>query len=324
MEEAQIPEDEERRLAALRALGLLDTPAEERFDRITRMAQRLFDVPIALVSLVDEDRQWFKSRQGFNATETPRSLAFCSHAILGSDVLVVENALDDPRFADNPLVSGDPNIRFYAGAPIAGPDGSPLGTLCVIDRAPRELGQDDRRTLEDLAQMIEDEIAFTHLATADALTGLSNRRGMAFLGRQVLAVCARQKLPAMLVYADLDNLKPINDLHGHDAGDAAITSVAAALEATFRRADVLARMGGDEFAALLAGTSSAEVPIERWREELARRSEASSVALSVSVGCACYDPAAPIDLDDLVAAADQAMYEDKRARRSASGPVVDN
>lgn len=318
MQEPPTPKDEDERLQELRSLGLLDTEPEERFDRITRLAQRLFDVPIALVSLVDEDRQWFKSRQGLAATETPRSVSFCAHGLGGDEVLLVEDAHRDERFADNPLVTGDPNIRFYAGAPIAGPDGNVLGTLCVIGSEPRQLSRDERRTLEDLAGMVEDEIAFTRLAIADELTGLSNRRGLSFLGRQVLAVCERQKTAAVLVFADLDNLKPINDQHGHEMGDAAISAAASALVSTFRRADVLARVGGDEFAALLAGTDTAEEPIRRLREELVQRSPVPDMALSVSIGCAVFDPAQPLDLDDLVAAADAAMYEDKLRRRGSS------
>lgn len=319
MREAELPKDEGQRLIELRSLGLLDTPPEERFDRITRMAQRLLDVPIALVSLVDEDRQWFKSRQGLEATETSRSVSFCAHALESDEVLLVEDALHDDRFADNPLVTDDPNIRFYAGAPISGPGGSVLGTLCVIDRQPRQLSSDDRRTLEDLAEMIEDEIAFTRLAIADELTGLSNRRGLAFLGRQVLAMCTRQKVPAVLLFGDLDNLKQINDENGHEAGDAAITAVAAALSTTFRQADVLARIGGDEFAALLSGTDSGDEPVARLRAELAGRDTDLSEPLSVSLGCAVFDPADPCDLDDLMAAADAAMYEDKHRRKAAAG-----
>lgn len=318
MREAEVPKDEDQRLSELRALGLLDTPPEERFDRITRMAQRLFDVPVALVSLVDEDRQWFKSRQGFEVTETPRSVSFCAHALDGREVLFVEDARRDERFLDNPLVTGDPSIRFYAGAPISGPDGSPLGTLCVIDRQPRRLTPDDRRTLEDLAEMIEDEIAFTRMAIADELTGLSNRRGLTFLGRQVLAVCTRQKVPAVLMFGDLDNLKRINDENGHEAGDAAIAAVAAALSTTFRRADVLARVGGDEFAALLTGTDSVDEPVDRLREELASRRIEPDEPLSLSLGCAVFDPARPVDLSDLMAAADAAMYEDKLRRKAAA------
>lgn len=313
--EPPVPEDEVERLAALRSLGLLDSLPDERFDRITRMAQRIFDVPIALVSLVDEDRQWFKSRQGLEVSETPRSVAFCAHAIVEDDLLVVEDATADERFADNPLVRGDPDIRFYAGAPIAGPDGQVLGTLCVIDRHPRTLDARERRTLEDLAEMVEDEIAYTRLAIVDDLTGLSNRRGMDFLGRQVLAMCARQGAPAVVLYADLDDLKPINDEHGHDAGDRALKAVAHALVGSFRHADVLARVGGDEFAALLAGTDEVDVPLHRFESALRRAAIEAGFPLSLSVGTAVFEPTRPADLDDLLARADAAMYASKAAKR---------
>ena len=308
-------DDEADRLAELRSLGLLDSAPDERFDRITRMAQRVFDVPIALVSLIDEDRQWFKSRQGLDAPETPRSAAFCAHAIAGDGVMVVEDAWEDERFAGNPLVVGEPQIRFYAGAPIAGPDGHPLGTLCVIDREPRTLEAGERRTLEDLAEMVEDEIAYTRLAIVDELTGLSNRRGMDFLGRQVLAMCARQGNRAVILYADLDDLKPINDEHGHEAGDRALKAVARAFVGSFRNADVLARMGGDEFAALLAGTADVGIPLERMEAALRRASADTGLPLAVSIGFAVFDPAQPRDLDALLAEADAAMYAAKEARR---------
>ncbi len=318
MEAPPIPFDEEQRLASLRSLGLLDTAPEERFDRITRMAQRLFDVPIALVSLVDEDRQWFKSRSGLDLAETPRTASFCAHAIVHDDnVLLVEDALEDRRFADNPLVIGAPNIRFYAGAPIAGPDGSLLGSLCVIDRRPRGMSQEDQHALQELAHMIEHEIAVTHLAMADELTGLSNRRGLRLLGRQLLRVCDRQQVPATMAFVDLDGLKAINDEQGHEAGDDAIREVAAALEDTFRAADVIARLGGDELCALLVDTRTADVPIERLRASLEGRSDVTGLRLRVSIGCAVYEPGSGVPLDDLISEADAAMYEEKGAKASS-------
>jgi phosphoribosyl 1,2-cyclic phosphodiesterase/GAF domain-containing protein len=153
------PPDEDRRLQALHGLRLLDTPAEERFDRYTRIAAGLFDVPIALVSLVDHDRQWFKSRHGLDATESPRDTAFCAHAILARSVMQVPDALQNPRFADNPLVVGPPRVRFYAGAPLSAADGSRVGTLCLIDRRPRELGSQQIGLLRDLADLVEAELA---------------------------------------------------------------------------------------------------------------------------------------------------------------------
>jgi len=158
MQSAAIPDNEQQRLQALRELNLLDTDAEERFDRLTRLAKQLFSVPIALVSLIDENRQWFKSKQGLEACETGRDISFCGHAILSSDILQISDATADPRFADNPLVTGEPHIRFYAGAPLHTQDGSRIGTLCIIDRQPKTLTEQQRRALRDLANCVEDEV----------------------------------------------------------------------------------------------------------------------------------------------------------------------
>jgi diguanylate cyclase (GGDEF)-like protein/PAS domain S-box-containing protein len=153
-----IPMDEKKRLATLRGLNILDTPPEERFDRLTRLAQRIFDVPIAVITLIDSNRQWFKSCQGLDATETPRSISFCGHAILGDEVFVIPDAALDPRFADNPLVAGAPHIRFYAGQPLKANNGSRLGTLCILDIKPRQPSQADLDVLRDLAALVESEL----------------------------------------------------------------------------------------------------------------------------------------------------------------------
>lgn len=164
--------DERDRLAALRRLGVLDTPDEERFDRITRLAAQLVGTPIALVSLVDEQRQWFKSRVGLDATETPRSVAFCSHAIEGQpdELFVVPDAHADLRFCDNPLVTGDPHVRFYAGRVIREPSGQPMGTLCVIDHQARDLSDAERQALDDLGALVEQE--FVQMRYSDAIVEL--------------------------------------------------------------------------------------------------------------------------------------------------------
>ncbi len=152
-------QDEGRRLQALRGLRILDTVPEERFDRYTRIAAGLFDVPISLVSLVDEDRQWFKSHHGIELAETPRDLSLCAHAILGDTVMQVADALQDPRFAENPLVTGPPRLRFYAGAPLTAADGSRVGTLCLLDQRPRELDAHHLALLRDLADLVQVELA---------------------------------------------------------------------------------------------------------------------------------------------------------------------
>ena len=132
-----LPSNEVERLAALRELRILDTPAEPHFDAVCNNAAALFSVPIAVVSLIDSDRQWFKSKCGIDVDSTSREIAFCTYAILRDDVLVIEDAASDPRFADNPLVLGKPSIRFYAGAPLVLQSGIRVGTLCIIDTKPR-------------------------------------------------------------------------------------------------------------------------------------------------------------------------------------------
>ena len=158
MIEPPIPDDEQDRMTALLELRILDTPAEERFDRITRTARELFQVPIALVSLVDTKRLWFKSRTSFDVSEIPRAISFCGHTILGADALIVENALTDSRFVDNPLVTGHPGIRFYAGMPLRAIAGRRVGSLCLIDDLPRRFGTDDALRLRDLAAWAEQEL----------------------------------------------------------------------------------------------------------------------------------------------------------------------
>lgn len=188
------PPDELDRVAELHDLRLLDTQPEERFDRLTRISQRLFGVSIALVSLVDQDRQWFKSKQGLDAVETPRNISFCGHAILADGPFVIEDASLDARFADNPLVTGPLGIRFYAGMPLQGPQGYKVGTLCLIDQKPRKFSLDDVATLRDLAALVMLEI--TNKESNDAMH--SARENEAML-RQIT-----DTVPALIAYRDRD------------------------------------------------------------------------------------------------------------------------
>lgn len=160
---AEKPDNEEARLQKLRDYGILDTETEAAFDRITRIVAKTLGVPISLVSLVDEDRQWFKSHHGIDATETPRDLAFCAHAIHGEDVFVVSDPERDERFRDNPLVTEGPEIRFYAGAPLITSDGYKLGTLCAIDDMRHFISEEHKLLLQDLASLVIDEIELRKL-----------------------------------------------------------------------------------------------------------------------------------------------------------------
>ncbi|MGR2998217.1 sensor domain-containing diguanylate cyclase [Vibrio vulnificus] len=322
MQTPEKPDNEPQRIADLHSLHILDTAAEERFDRITRIARRLFDVPIALVSLVDEDRQWFKSCIGLNASETPRDISFCGHAILGTDTLIVEDASQDARFADNPLVTGEPHIRFYAGVPLMFEHSSCLGTLCIIDSKPRTLNEDERLDLIDLAKMAERELAATHSAAIDDLTQISNRRGFMTLAKKSMAYCEVGGYPYSIAYLDLNGFKPINDQFGHQEGDRALKAFADTMKKSFRESDVFARLGGDEFVVFMSGASRsvAQVAIKRFSEAIEQYNHAANRGydLSFCAGIVAVDPNSNISLDDLLCQADSAMYDEKSKIKKSS------
>ena len=316
MQPPATPQDEHTRLETLRSLKLLDTSPSERFDRLTRIARRMFGVPVSLVSLVDDNRQWFKSRQGLDATETPRDISFCGHAILGEDIFIVPDATKDNRFVDNPLVTDDPNIRFYAGVPLRVSNGSKIGTLCIIDEQPREFSEEDLELLRDLAEMAQQEIAAVQLSSMDELTLISNRRGFIALAQHALKVSKRKKYPASLVYLDLNKFKPINDNFGHAEGDKALVAFAELIRSNFRDSDIFARLGGDEFVVLLTDT-----PVENVEDVLIRFDSAVNhynqqaqrgYDVCYSIGIAAFDPERHASVEDLLAEADTLMYQHKK------------
>jgi diguanylate cyclase (GGDEF)-like protein len=320
LKKPDVPEDEQLRLATLRSLSILDTPQEERFDRLTRMAKRLFDVPIALVSLVDEDRQWFKSCLGVGASETPRDISFCGHAILGNDLFVIPNATEDERFVDNPLVVNDPYLLFYAGCPLRSLDGHKLGTLCVADQKPRDFSKEDLEALVDLASMAEREFAVMQLAVMDELTNISNRRGFILLAQQSLNFYTRKDIPASLVFMDLDSFKSINDTFGHAEGDRALTQFALQLKTAFRRSDIVGRLAGDEFVVLLGNAIKvvAENLVARFQYLLDRVNKEPSAEydISFSHGIVEFDPSRHSSIEELLAEGDSIMYKSKQLKRS--------
>jgi diguanylate cyclase (GGDEF)-like protein len=313
-----IPDNESARVETLRALNVLDTSHEERFDRLTRLAKRLFGVPIALVSLVDVDRQWFKSCVGLPVRETSRNISFCGHAILDDDIMLVRDTLADPRFSDNPLVTGAPGIRFYAGCPLTMANGSRVGTLCLIDVVPRDLSDEDRDLMRDLARMAEQELAAVQLGTMDGLTGLSNRRGFEALAQHALDVCARMHKPATFLFFDLNGFKQINDALGHAEGDRVLKEFADLLRAAFRESDVIGRLGGDEFAAVLIDSDATTTldAMQRLRRDVDahNRDATRGLDLCYSVGEIAFDPARHGAIGTLLEDADAAMYVNKRSR----------
>ncbi|MFJ2390464.1 sensor domain-containing diguanylate cyclase [Pseudomonas koreensis] len=311
------PANEAVRIQALHGLNVLDSAPEERFDRLTRLAKRLFNVPIALVTLVDKDRQWFKSCVGLDVNETPRDVSFCGHAILQDELLLVPDAKQDKRFHDNPLVTGEPNIRFYAGYPLTVPNGNKMGTLCLIDTRPRELDDEERGLLRDLAGMAEQELMAVQMANMDELTLLSNRRGFKALAQYALEACKHRDKPATLLFFDLNDFKHINDRYGHAEGDSALKTFADVLRIAFRESDVVGRLGGDEFVALLTGSSHVETTaiMARLKEILDERNAKLQRGYDIrfSVGQIEYDSRRHDTVDRLLADADEAMYAHKQA-----------
>lgn len=349
---AELPANEPHRLAELQAFDVLDTEPEQAYDDITFLASQICGAPIALISLVDRERQWFKSKVGLDATETPRDIAFCSHAIHDpGELFIVGDASADRRFAGNPLVLDDPSIRFYAGAPLATAGGNALGTLCVIDRVPRSLTPDQAAALEALSRQVmtqlelrntvsELELAVRergryqaqlenyqrrleeHLAEAaeasvtDPLTRLKNRRAFLEHLDEEIVRSRRCGTDVSLIMLDVDNFKHFNDTFGHPAGDEALEQTARLLTSQSRSTDMIARYGGEEFAIVQSGTGSdgALVLAERFRRAV-ESADWPRRNLTVSVGVAT-SRSGESAAAELLAAADAALYRAKAAGRN--------
>ncbi|HEY9120331.1 MAG TPA: sensor domain-containing phosphodiesterase [Marinobacter sp.] len=254
-----ITEGEEERLEELYGLRLLDTASELRFDRYTSLVASVFGFPIVLITLLDRDRQWFKSRLGWNIAECPRDISFCGHAINQESLLVVPDALDDPRFAGNPLVTGDPYIRFYAGAVVRGPRGQALGTLCVLDHYPRYFDEEHRTRLRQFADLIENEIAHTadlltlkgsieRSAYYDPITQLPNRELLLDRLGQLLELATMESLQVAVLLFNVTGLRVINQSLGTQGGNELLLQLAERLRDNCPKGGSVARLQGDELA----------------------------------------------------------------------------
>jgi diguanylate cyclase (GGDEF)-like protein len=347
-----VPDNEHARLAALDEYDVLDTLPERAFDDITRLVTIICGVPISVISLVDERRQWFKSKVGLETSETPRDVAFCAHAIMDPDeVMVVHDALADSRFVDNPLVTEDPGIRFYAGAPLVTPEGEAIGALCAIDREPRELRPDQLEALSLLSREViahlelrlslarleslaidqnlqldrlrrrERRLELAHAelteqSRTDPLSGAANRRAFDDALEYEWTHAIHHRFPLAALMIDIDKFKKYNDSHGHPAGDAVIATVGALIQESLREGDHLARYGGDEFVVLLpeTGLFAARVIAERIRRTI----EAASWAyrtVTVSVGLSSTDLGVS-SAAELVGRADEALLHSKTEGRN--------
>lgn len=329
--------DEPFRLEALRRTNVLDTPLEERFERLTRLLRRTLHVPIGAISLVDADRQWFKSMQGHACTETGRDISFCAHAILDEEIMIVKDAREDPRFRGNPLVVGPPHIVFYAGCPVRSLDGLNIGVLCAIDHEPRELDDDELATLRDIAAMVEEELHATvaesvhsellqqieqeqRKALVDPLTRLWNREGvLSVLTEQLQASKASGAAPPVVALADIDHFKSINDRHGHPVGDEVLRDVAKRFLGGTRSRDAVGRYGGEEFLFVLTGIDTPDAAValaERIRGSLSDAPVADGLRVTTSIGVAISGADSAADAEELVSAADVQLYRAKAEGRN--------
>jgi len=338
MPAAALPPDEKERLLSLRALQQLDTPLEERFDRLTRLAKMVMHVPIAVISLVDEDRQWFKSCIGLDVAETPRTVSFCGHAILRDEIMVVTDATTDPRVLDSPLVTGPPHIRFYVGQPLLSSQNHKIGTLCVIDTKPRTITSQEIDAIKDLGFLVERELRNEGVnlaqrelileldeakrkALIDPLTRLWNRDGIAKLLEKRKAYSEKSGQPFVVAMLDLDHFKEVNDNHGHLAGDKVLVEVARRLRGGAREFDTVGRYGGEEFIIvmpdvdkIMAGKICNRI-LEKLRDTHFETGEAR-IPVQASMGYAVCDQAQGWDTEAAIQAADKALYEAKATGRN--------
>ncbi len=312
--------DEEGRLASLNRLDVLDTGEEAPFERIVDLVRQVLSVSMSAVSLIDRDRQWFKARRGLTASQTARDISFCTHAIGSSKPFIVTDALQDPRFSSNPLVVSDPFIRSYAGIPLLMPDGYNVGSLCAIDTRPREFSATEIEMLRSFAAIVVSELQLREIASTDALTGALSRRAWLDRARSEVARAHRYGRPVAIAILDLDHFKSINDRFGHPQGDRVIQALARVCRAELRSADLLGRLGGEEFGVLLPETGGAEAlglldRVRRAFEAVRSPHGADAIHATVSIGVADREISA-LDLEAMIEAADRALYDAKRAGRN--------
>lgn len=315
------PVDEAARLAALQRLAILDTPREAAFDNVVSLVRTVLRVPISAVTLVDRDRQWFKAIEGLDATETPRSESFCAHAIHQDAPLLIADATQDHRVADYPAVTQDPHVRAYAGVPLITSDGYNVGALCAVDIKTREFTEGEIEILRNFARIVVNEMELRRIAERDQLTGALTRRGFLDKVTQEIARCHRYGRDASLVLIDVDRFKSVNDTWGHPAGDAVLRELAATLQEAGRSADILGRLGGEEFAMLLpeTGVPDALAAAERFRAAVEARpivvAPTQTIAVTASFGIAALDPGITV-AEEWLAKADEPLYEAKRGGRN--------
>jgi diguanylate cyclase (GGDEF)-like protein len=339
MPAAALPETEQQRLEALNELGILYAPLEDRFDRITRTICRLFDVPIAYVSLIDADTQWIKSIQGIELIDSPRNTSICAHTLLVDEYIACEDLTKDKRFCDSLFVTQGLKLRFYVGFALKS-RGQNVGTLCMVDTKPRVFNEDDLATMRDLASWAQTEVNLTQLsevqvqliteldqaqreAKLDGLTQLWNQVAIKDILRRAYHRHLLTFCPLTTMMVDIDNFKQINDEYGHPFGDQVIKEISATLKASLRPSDAVGRYGGDEFLVILENCPyhRAQELSERILEQINQLDFQvldHEVNISISIGLSATDKRMIQSPEELLEAADKGLYEAKKNGRNCA------
>lgn len=339
MEIAPKPEKEAERIKAIQELGILDTPISPIFERITRITKQIFDVPIVAISIIDTERQWFKSTQGMNVCQNDLNSSFCAHAILQNDIFIIPDSLNDKRFADNPCVTSEPFVRFYAGCPIGTEDGYNLGTLCIIDSKPREFTDQQLQSLKDMAALAQDELQKYHqkhtqlevikeldiakrAKLLDSLTGVWNRAGSELNLQEHIALAKQNNYSLIVGIYDIDDFKHVNDTYGHSVGDCVIREICKSIVLNLHEDDVVGRWGGEEFVIIAKVNDKIDNVLERVNlAQSAISSEAMNIDdkkidVSITMGIAIVNPEDQISSKDVINRADTALYQGKRTGKN--------
>lgn len=325
------------RLARIPESTYFCTPIEERFERITRLARRALRIPVAAITFLNEDRQWFKSVAGWAVTEVPNNRSFCPLTLAAGDLTIFEDTFQEGALSQHPLVKEGPQFRFYAGLPIADENSELCGTFCVFDTRPRQFSETDKQTLRDLTALAQREIFGERMKSIhgsmtaklgiarresmmDPLTRLWNRRGASMMLEAAIRAANEQKSPIGIAILDLDNFKQINDNFGHLIGDEVLRKTALRLIQNVRTDDSVCRVGGDEFLLIMkdCDPATARETTERIQHEVAStpiQTRQGAIELSTSAGFATCVADEEKSEDTLIEEADQALLSAKAARR---------
>jgi len=326
------------KLAQLPESSFFCTPIEERFERITRLARRVLKVPVAAITFLNEDKQWFKSVAGWAVTELPHDQSFCPITLASGQITIFEDTSQEANLSQHPLVTTGPQFRFYAGHPIMDENEQLCGTFCVFDQKPRQFSAADKASLIDLAELTQREIFSERMKSAhsslmsklgiarresmmDPLTRLWNRRGAGVLMKSALEAANQQRSSVGIAVVDLDNFKQINDTYGHQVGDEVLRKTALRLIQSVRTDDSVCRIGGDEFLLIMKDTDSAiaRLTTQRMRETVAESPIATRqgpITITTSVGFTVRSGTERESVDELIEKADTALLKSKAEGRN--------